>query len=43
MIGYTFFTGGAYKVIIAVTILRVLEQPQHVLLPNTISICDMRL
>ena len=40
---YTFFTGGAYMVIIAVTILRVLEEPQHVLLPNTCSICDIRL
>ena len=43
MIGDTFFTGGAYKVIIAVTIPRVLEEPQHVLLPNTCSICDIRL
>ena len=42
VIGDTFFTGGAYKVIIAVTIPRVLEEPQHVLLPNTCSICDIR-
>ena len=44
VIGDTFFTGGAYKVIIAVTIPWVLEEPQHVLLPNTapfvISDCE---
>ena len=43
MIGDTFFTGGAYKVIIAVTIPQVLEEPQHVLLPNMCSICDIRI
>ena len=43
VIGDTFFTGGAYKVTIAVTVPRVLKELQHVLLPNTCSICDIRL
>ena len=43
VIGDTFFTGGAYQVIIVVTIPRVLEDPQHVLLSNTRSICDIRM
>ena len=43
VIGYTFFTGGPCKFIIAVTILRLLREPQHVLLTNTWSICDIRL
>ena len=43
VIGYTFFIGGPYKVIIAVTMLRLLREPQHVLLTNACSICDIRL
>ena len=43
VLGYTFFIGGRCMVIIAVTILRLLREPHHVVLTNACSICHIRL